>query len=317
MTSSVKRICGVVLAITLCAAPFSAPAETYALQPGQNAVGNVFRTKTKAGDTLLDVARNNDLGYTELITANKGIDPWLPGPGKQIVVPSLFLLPDTPRKGIVINIGRQRLFYYPSDGKTVETYPIGVGTEGNDTPNGITKVARKKEHPAWYPTPSERASEPDLPEMVPAGPDNPMGDYVLYLGWPAYGIHGTNKPYGVGRNVSHGCIRLYPEDIQKLFGEVPVGTPVQVVNDEVQVAWIDDELYLAVFPNKEQTDELDDGHPLPPAPSDAVMEHVMTAAEGHFDRIDWDLVQKLASERTGIPIRITKSAGFPLLNLFK
>ncbi len=309
----VSRICGVVLALILLALPCGANAETYKLEPGQNAIGSVLHYKTREGDTLLDVARNYDLGYTELIAANKGIDPWLPGAGKRVVIPAFFLLPDTPHKGIVINIVRQRLFYYSPDGETVQTYPIGVGTEGHDTPNGVTRVVRKKEHPIWYPTASERASEPDLPAMVPAGPDNPMGDYVLYLGWPTYGIHGTNKPFGVGRNVSHGCIRLYPEDIEQLFQEVSVGTEVRVVDQEAQLAWVGNDLYLAVFPNKQQTDELDIGHPLPPASSDGVMEQTMMAAEGHFGRVNWDLVEQLALERTGIPTRVTKGSGFLLM----
>lgn len=316
MTCRFHLICGVVLASIFFAMPPKAFSETYNLEAGQNAVGNVLRYKTREGDTLLDIARDNDLGYTELITANKAIDPWLPGVGKRVIVPSLFLLPDAPRKGIVINIARQRLFYYPSDGETVQTYPIGVGTEGHTTPIGVTRVARKKEHPIWYPTASILASEPDLPKMVPAGPDNPMGDYALYLGWPTYAIHGTNKPYGVGRNSSHGCIRLYPEDIEKLFGEIPVGTQVRVVDDEAQLAWIGDDLFLAVFPNKQQTEELDIGHPLPAADPQPVVEQVMAAANDDFSRIDWKLVQQLAAERTGIPTRVTKSEN-PLLRFFR
>jgi L,D-transpeptidase ErfK/SrfK len=133
-----------------------------------------------------------------------------------------------------------------------------------------------------------------------------MGDYALYLGWPSYAMHGTNKPWGVGRNVSHGCIRLYPEDVEYLFQEVPVGTEVRVIDEEAQLAWIDGNLFLAVFPNKEQTDELDIGHPFTPVGSEAVLEEVMSAAEGNFGRIDWDIVEQTARERTGIPTRVTR-----------
>jgi len=309
-SASSLAFAGCLFGLLLIALPVRAHANTYNLDPGQSAVGNVLRYKTRENDTLLDIARNFDLGYTELIAANRGLDPWLPGPGKRVVIPSQFLLPDTPHKGIVINITRQRLFYYPPDGQTVETFPIGVGAEGSSTPIGMTRVVRKKEHPIWYPTASERQEKPELPAVVPAGPDNPMGDYALYLGFPAIAVHGTDKPYGVGRNVSHGCIRLYPEDIERLFQQVPVGTEVRVVGDEAQLAWIGRDLYLAVFPNKQQTDQLDSGQSMEPVGSAAVQEQVMSAAEGNFGRIDWDLVERVALERTGMPIRITlPSAG--------
>ncbi|MFZ1988311.1 MAG: L,D-transpeptidase family protein [Alphaproteobacteria bacterium] len=299
---------GRLLGLFLIALPVRVDANTYTLDPGQSAVGNILRYKTRDNDTLLDIARNFDLGYTELIAANRGIDPWLPGVGKRVVIPSLFLLPDTPHKGIVINIARQRLFYYPPDGQTVETFPIGVGAEGSSTPIGATRVVRKKQHPIWYPTASERQEKPELPAVVPAGPDNPMGDYALYLGFPAIAIHGTDKPYGVGRNVSHGCIRLYPEDIERLFQQVPVGTEVRVIGDEAQLAWVGNDLYLAVFPNLQQTDQLDTGQPMEPVGSEPVQEQVMSAVEGDFGRIDWDLVQRTALERTGIPTRVSLPA---------
>lgn len=293
------------LALLLTAMPFPAAAATYNLDPNHNAVGNILRYKTQDGDTLLDVARNFDLGYTELIAANRKIDPWLPGAGKRVVIPSQFLLPDLPRKGIIINIARQRLFYFPPDGQTVETFPIGTGAEGSTTPIGTTRVIRKKEHPIWYPTASERLEKPELPTVVPAGPDNPMGDYALYLGFTAIAIHGTDKPYGVGRNVSHGCIRLYPEDIEQLFQQVPVGTQVTVIGDEAQLAWIGTDLYLAVYPNLLQTEALDTGQPMEPVSSEPIQEKVMSAAEGNYGRIDWDLVQRAALERTGMPMRVT------------
>ena len=283
-----------------------ARAETFELAPDQTAVGSLSTYATKPNDTLLDVARNFDLGYTELITANRGTDPWLPGADRQVVIPNFFLLPDVAHEGIVINLVRQRLFYFPPDGQTVETYPIGVGVQGWETPLGTTTIVSKKEHPTWYPPASIRATEPGLPDAFPPGPDNPMGDYALYLGWPTYAIHGTDKPFGVGRNVSHGCIRMYPEDIDRLFHEVSIGTKVTVISQEAQVAWIGDDLYLAVFPDKIQTDELDVAHPLPPADSEGVSEAVMLAAEGKFGRVDWDLVDEVARDRTGIPIQVTR-----------
>ena len=156
------------------------------------------------------------------------------------------------------------MFYFPPGGKTVETYPIGAGVEGRNTPLGVTRIVTKQVHPGWAVPPSIRAERPELPAYMPPGPDNPMGDLAMGLAWRGYYLHGTNKPYGVGRNVSHGCIHFYPEDIDRLFHEVPVGTQVRVINQEVATGWIDNRLYVAVFPNKEQVDEIDIEHPMTP-----------------------------------------------------
>ncbi len=283
-----------------------ANAESFPLFRGQQAVGVLGTYVTGDEDTLLDVARANDLGYGQLVVVNPGIDPWLPGPGRRVTLPGVYLVPDGPRRGIVINLSEQRLYYFPPDGRTLETYPIGVGVQGWATPLGVTQVTGKEVRPAWYPPSSIRKEEPELPEVVPPGPDNPLGEYALRLGWPSYLIHGTNKPYGVGRNVSHGCIRLYPEDIERLFGEVRVGTPVRVDEEEFRLAWIDGELYLAVFASKQQMDELDVNEPMTPAAPDGLRERVMDAAGMQIDRIDWRIVEYLGLKRPGIPYRITK-----------
>ena len=280
------------------------PANAFALESGQAAVGASAVYVTGQEDTLLDVARRYDLGYTQLMAANRGIDPWLPGAGRRIVLPSHYLLPDGPRRGIVINLVQQRLYYFPPDGRRVETYPIGVAVQGWSTPHGTTRVAAKEFHPSWYPPPSIRKEQPDLPPVVPPGPDNPLGDYALRLEWPGYLIHGTNKPDGVGRNSSHGCIRLYPEDIEWLFSEVTVGTPVRVVNDEVQTAWIGSDLYVAIYPSKKQAEQIEINEPMTPAVPPRLKKRVASAAGGHMDRIDWDQVQRAAQDRTGVPVRV-------------
>jgi L,D-transpeptidase ErfK/SrfK len=282
------------------------PANAFALAPGQMAVGALGNYGTREEDTLLDVARRYDLGYTQLVAANPGVDPWLPGAGRRVALPSRYLLPSGPRRGIVINVVQQRLFYFPRDGSRVETYPIGVAVQGWSTPGGTTRVVAKDRHPTWYPPASIRKEDPDLPPMVPAGPDNPLGDYALRLGWKGYLIHGTNKPDGVGRNSSHGCIRLYPEDIERLFAEVPVGTPVRVVKEEVRAAWIDDEFYVAIYPSKDQADELDVNQPMTPAVPPRLEKQLAAAAgEGGLGRIDWDAVERAARDRSGIPLRVT------------
>jgi len=287
------------LAMGLISTP--APAAMFSLAPGQTAVGVVDYYLTHDVDTLLDVARHYDLGYTQLIAANRAIDPWLPGENRKVVIPNFYLLPDVPHQGIVINLAQQRLFYFPPGGHFVEIFPIGVGVQGWVTPLGDTRVTEKQVHPSWFPPPSILAEEPGLPKMIPPGPGNPLGDYALQLGWPSYLIHGTDKPFGVGRNVSHGCIRLYPEDIEKLFREVAVGTPVRVIAEEVTAAWIGDDLYVSVFPNKSQTDELDIGEPMTPETPPDLTSGVLKAAGIRTDRIDWNAVAAAGRERSGVP----------------
>lgn len=296
-----------VLALLVLTA-FARPAwsETFALTPGQSMVGAVDAYVTKPKDTLIHLARAKHLGYTELATANRSIDPWAPGVGTKIVIPNIYILPDVPRQGIVVNLAQRRLYYFPPDGKTVETYPIGVGVIGRGTPVAMTKVTRKEPHPAWYPPASIRAEDPTLPGRIAPGPDNPLGDYALRLGLPAYLIHGTNKPYGVGRNVSHGCIRLYPEDIKKLFSRVKVGTPVRIIDQPDSVAWVGDQLFVAVYPNKEQTDAIDLRQAFVPSIPQDLINRLVEVAGDKADRIDWDKVEKAAWQRTGMPVDVTK-----------
>lgn len=219
-------------------------------------VGQPQVVSAREEDTLSDIARRFNVGYEEIVSANPGIDPWLPKAGTDIVLPTQFVLPDAPRKGIVVNLAAMRLYYYPKpkagEQQRVITHPLGIGRVEWKTPEGTTKVVGKKAAPAWIPTPSirkEHAANGDpLPKVVPAGPDNPMGSHVLRLGWPAYAIHGTNKPPSIGLRGSHGCLRLYPEDIVQLFHEVPVGTPVTVVNQPQLIGWRGDQLYFQAYP---------------------------------------------------------------------
>lgn len=260
---------------------------------------------TNSSDTLLDIARTNDLGYGQLIAVNGGIDPWLPGQGREITLPNAYLLPPGPHKGIVIDLAAQRLFYFPPGGHTVETFPIGVGAEAGMTPRGTTQVVAKSVRPAWYPPKSIRDERPWLPAMVPPGPSNPLGQYALRLGWATYLIHGTNKPYGVGRNVSHGCIRLYPEDIEQLYRQVPVGTPVRVIDDDIRLAWINDELYLSLSPSHAQMDEISQNQPMTPLFPPQLYHRVVEAAGKEIKRIDWHAVSRIGANRPGMPIQIT------------
>lgn len=222
----------------------------YELDPGQEIVGELQIVRTRYEDTFVDIARAYGLGYDELVAANPGVDPWLPGADTEIVLPTRFVLPRAPREGLVLNIAAKRLFYYPpthnGEPQVVETYPIGIGREGWSTPTGVTTVVSRARDPVWFVPASVRqehleAGDP-LPSQVPPGPDNPLGRYVLGLGIPGYLIHGTNKPAGVGMRVSHGCVRLFPENIESLYNDVDIGTPVRIVNQPYLFARVGDDL---------------------------------------------------------------------------
>lgn len=226
------------ISVPVPVAPRATATDRFVLAPGQSVVGTVQVTVATAEDTLPDIARRFDIGYDEIVRANPGVDPWLPGAGREIVLPTAFVLPDAPHDGLVVNIAAMRLYYYPKVAKgaaaVVITHPIGIGRIGWQTPEGQTRVTGKQKDPVWTPPASVRREHLDngdpLPARVPAGPDNPLGAHLFRLEWPGYLVHGTNKPYGVGMRSSHGCIRLYPEDIAALFDRVPVGTSLRVVN---------------------------------------------------------------------------------------
>jgi len=284
-------------------------ASEYPLERGQVAVGNLDTVAVKDGVNLLDLARQSDDGYVNFIAANPGVDPWNPGAGgKPIVIPNQIILPDAPRTGIVVNLAERRVYYFPPNGKSVEIYPAGVGVEAAATPLGVTRVVRKENGPAWIPPPSIRAERPDLPLAIYPGPDDPLGDYALRLGWDNYLIHGTNKPDSVGRNVSHGCLHLYPEDIERLFREVPVGTQVRVISQPVKVGWIDGRLYVEIHPDKDQADEIDISQPMTPAIPDDLTQRVAAAAGDRIDAVDWDAVRQAGLAASGVPTPVTAPA---------
>ncbi len=218
----------------------------------------VYATATQE-DTLLDIARQYDIGQNEILLANPGVDRWIPGQGTQVRIPASHILPNTPHEGMVLNLPEFRLYYFrkatESQATSVTTHPISIGRVDWNTPLGKTRISAKTENPVWRPPESikkEHAAEGDiLPDVVPAGPDNPLGLFALRLAVPGYLIHSTNKPFGVGMRVSHGCVRMYPEDIERLFPEVRVGTPVHIVNQPIKVGWRENTLYIQVYPDLE------------------------------------------------------------------
>ncbi|MER2513294.1 MAG: L,D-transpeptidase family protein [Nitrosomonas ureae] len=222
----------------------------------EDVVGKLQIITAREDDTLSDIARRFNLGYEEIVSANPQIDPWLPKAGTKVVIPTQFVLPDAPRQGIVINLAAMRLFYFPQtkpgEPQRVITHPVGIGRMEWKTPEGMTRITAKNKNPSWIPTPSIRKEYAKngnpLPAIVPPGPDNPMGAHVLRLAWPSYAIHGTDKPPSIGLRGSHGCVRMYPEDIAFIYNDVPVGTPVRVVNQPHLLGWRDNTLYLQSYP---------------------------------------------------------------------
>lgn len=225
-------------------------------------IGRIHMVFAHHGESLPDIGARFDLGYNQIVKANSGIDRWLPVHGAQVIIPSEYILPDAPRDGIVLNVAELRMYYYPKDRKTVETYPISIGRMDWSTPMGKTKVLRKDKNPAWYPPASikaEHAADGDpLPDVIKGGdPENPLGGYALRLGLPGYLIHGTDerKAMGIGMRVTHGCVRMYPIDIEQVYHQVPVGTVVYIINEPIRIAWEADKLYAQITtPLKEDDD---------------------------------------------------------------
>jgi L,D-transpeptidase ErfK/SrfK len=280
--------------------------------PQSNIVGELQVMRARAKDTFIDIAQAYDLGYDELVEANPGVDPWLPGEGTLIVLPSRFVLPDAPREGIVLNVASKRLYWYPKTGKgalpVVHTFPISIGREGWATPLGRTRVTTKTKDPVWRVPASirkEHAENGDpLPAVVPPGPDNPLGRHAMRLALPGdYLIHGTNKPAGVGMRVSHGCIRMNPEDIEWLFPQVAIGTPVHLVNQPVLVGHAQGQLYIEAHQNLEE----DKTRRTAAVYKEVDRQLKRFAPPGSV--VDFERVNLIGTERRGLPVAIL--AGSP------
>jgi L,D-transpeptidase ErfK/SrfK len=241
------------------------------------------------------------------------VDPWLPGDGREIVLPTQYVLPDAPREGLVINLAQLRMFYFPKvkegEPQRVVTHPIGIGKVGWSTPEGSTKVTAKAKNPTWFPPASVRkehaAAGDPLPSKVPPGPDNPLGAHMLKLGWPSYLVHGTNKPYGVGLRSSHGCVRFYPEDIAMLYDRIPIGTKVTVVNQPFVYGWNGDALYVQAFPVLED-DEREHPSGAHELLNKAISAEMWQQIKQHGASVDLELVNQLVAEPRGIAVPVSQ-----------
>lgn len=271
------------------------------LSKDSDVVGQARVIVAEYEDTFIKLARQYNLGFEELAQANPAVDPWLPGEGTEIVLPTHFVLPKTPRQGVVINLPELRLYYYP-DGESgrVITHPISIGRMDWGTPLGRSEIISKVLNPTWYPPESIReehaADNRPLPKVVPPGPDNPLGKHAMRLSLPGYLIHGTNKPSGLGMRVTHGCIRMFPEDIEALFEEVPIGTPVRIVNQPYKLGWTNEGFYLEAHPPLDEQTE-DDAWTM----TELTRAFVAATGEGQGEVFSWDLAEGVALRSLGIP----------------
>jgi L,D-transpeptidase ErfK/SrfK len=308
------------------AAPIAPPAPVlpkptathrFELSPEQgDLVGYVQKVTVGKDDTLPDIARRFDVGYEEILLANPGVDPWLPGAGREVVVPTQFVLPAAPHEGVVVNVAAMRIFYYPPHKKgepqMVYTHPIGIGRVGWKTPEGTTRIVAREKDPVWVVPESvrkEHAEDGDmLPAVVKAGPDNPLGEYAFRLSWPSYLIHGTNKPYGVGMRSSHGCMRLYPEDIAVFYDLIPIGTKVTVVNQPYAFGWRDGTLYMqayAVMEDDSRDWDKNRKRLLANLMNPKQRQKIGQRIEGADKDVDWQRVGDLAHSPRAVPVPVT------------
>jgi len=268
---------------------------------GDDVIGRLAVIRLEKGDTLPDIARHFGLGINAISAANPAVDVWVPGAGERIMLPLSFILPDAPRKGIVVNLATMRLFQFKGDSKSlvVSTYPVGVGTEERPTPTGQMRVARKATRPTWHVPASiaadHRKKGDILPAEVPPGPENPLGEYALYLSKTGYLIHGTNKPASIGLKATNGCMRLYPENVKMLFNDTPVNTPVAIVNQPYLIGQRNGVLYMEAHKPLEDSGAIE---------LEKIYAKLRNVEKKSARTLDWKKVKEVQAEARGIPVPI-------------
>ena len=268
---------------------------------GDDVIGRLAVIRLEKGDTLPDIARHFSLGINAISAANPGVDVWVPEAGERIMLPLSFILPDAPRKGIVVNLATMRLFQFKGDSKSlvVSTYPVGVGTEERPTPTGQMRVARKATRPTWHVPASiaadHRKKGDILPAEVPPGPENPLGEYALYLSKTGYLIHGTNKPASIGLKATNGCMRLYPENVKMLFNDTPVNTPVAIVNQPYLIGQRNGVLYMEAHKPLEDSGAIE---------LEKIYAKLRNVEKKSARTLDWKKVKEVQAEARGIPVPI-------------
>ena len=272
---------------------------------GEDVVGQVRVIESRYEDTFAAIAEANDLGYLELVAANPGVDPWLPGEGTEIILPTRYILPPGPRSGVVINLAEYRLYYYPKGRNVVYTYPLGIGREGWSSPVTETRITAKTPNPAWYPPKSiraEHAAEGDpLPAVVPPGPDNPLGPLKMSLALPGYLIHGSNKKFGIGMRVSHGCFRMLNHNVLELAGMLPVGTPVRIINQPYKLGVGGGHYFLEVHAPLE-----DDGKMSVVDKHAGIINALLARDDLGSQQLDWEMLREVVAAEDGLPVEIAR-----------
>lgn len=305
MCAMTKRIA---FAVVLMVAGGAASGAEFLITGDQDIIGAPRVVQARYEDTFVSLARTHNVGFEALRRANPGVDAWLPGEGAEIVVPAQYVLPKAERRGIVINLPELRLYYFPDDdGRRVITYPISIGRMDWGTPLGRTTIVSKQRNPSWYPPQSirdEHAARNDpLPLVVPPGPDNPLGNHALRLAIPGYLIHGTNRPSGVGMRVTHGCIRMFPEDIEALFEMVGPGTQVRIVNQPVKLGWGQDGLYLEAHLPLDEDRQSEEWS----AATELTRAFVAATEERQAQILQWDSAEDIIRDARGIPQFVSAS----------
>lgn len=300
-TSSLVLWCGVIT--SALAVQYSQPTK------GNDLIGHMQVIKAKYEDTFADYVDRYSLGYSQLVAANPGIDPWIPGKGTDVLLPTRYILPDAPHSGVVINLPEYRLYYYPKGKNVVYTFPLGIGREGWGSPLGNTKIVGKVKDPTWTPPASIRKEhiedgKPPLPAVVPAGPDNPLGPYKMQLGFSGYLIHGSNENFGVGTRTSHGCFRMLNPDVTLLFSMLPMGTNVNIVTQPYKIGIENGKIYL------ESHEPLQEH----PAPDLDTFINAFLKKHGNNPKyvVDRSLAKLVAEHHDGIPVEIGNTEGVPM-----
>lgn len=292
-------------------------AETWTLPPsGVDIFGQTKTIKVSSKDTLLDIARQYDIGQAEILLANPNVDRWLPEDNDEVILPSRYIIPNVDRKGLVINLAEMRVYYFPEtqngNKPVVITHPVGIGRMDWITPLGTSKIIEKKKDPTWIPPKSLQLDriangEQPYPSIVPPGPTNPLGKHAMRLSITggSYLIHGTIKPFGVGMRVSAGCIRMYPEDIEALFNKIPVGTQVRVINEPIKLGWLFDSLFIELHPPLEEDQEKYQDY------ERKVIAFINDFLASQGDKrmqdieIDQEVLKQAIHEKSGIPVLVS------------
>lgn len=295
-------------------------AQTWTLPPtGVDVFGQTKTIKVSSKDTLLDIARQYDIGQTEILIANPNVDRWLPNDDDEVILPSRYIIPDVDRKGLVVNLAEMRIYYFPEtkngNKPVVTTHPVGIGRMDWVTPLGISKIVEKKKDPTWIPPKSLQMDriangEQPYPSIVPPGPTNPLGKHAMRLGITggSYLIHGTIKPFGVGMRVSAGCIRMYPEDIESLFNKISTGTQVRVINEPIKLGWVLDSLFIELHPPLEEDQEKYQNYEL--RVTNFINNFLSSPRNKRVENlnIDQEALKKAILEKSGIPVLISNGA---------